>query len=234
MNIAIIPARGGSKRIPNKNIRLFNGIPILARTIKNALDTKIFSHVFVSTDSNSIASIAIEAGAQILGLRPEELSNDFATTISVIKYEINRIDFMNNLQNICCIYPCTPSLTPDDLISSFNVFKSVNLPFLYPVIKYSHPIQRAMTRSSLGKMKFISPDNEISRTQDHRDSYYDAGQYYWGTKESWINNSHIHSSGYGLISDSIKFVDIDNEDDWKRAEFIFNFNKSNITQPAGR
>ena len=92
MNIAIIPARGGSKRIPNKNIRLFNGIPILARTIKNALDTKIFSDVFVSTDSNSIASIAIEAGAQILGLRPEELSNDFASTISVIKYEINRID----------------------------------------------------------------------------------------------------------------------------------------------
>ena len=234
MNIAIIPARGGSKRILNKNIKLFNGIPMLTRTIKTALDAKIFSHVFVSTDSNSIASIAIAAGAQILGLRPEELSNDFASTISFIKYEISIIDFVNNLENICCIYPCTPSLTPDDLISSFNVFKSADLPFLYPVIKYSHPIQRAMTRSSLGKMKFICPDNEISRTQDHQDSYYDAGQYYWGTKESWINNSHIHSNGYGLISDSIKFVDIDNEDDWKMAEFIFNFNKSNITQPAGR
>ena len=221
MNIAIIPARKGSKRIPNKNIRLFNGVPMLVHAIKNALDSKIFSDVFVSTDCTNIASIAVESGAQVLGLRPNELSNDMASTISVIKYEINKIDFICNLQNICCIYPCTPNLTADDLIYSFNLFKSLNIPFLFPIVKYSHPIQRAMVRTNSGQMEFVSPDKEISRTQDHQDTYYDAGQYYWGTKKSWLNSSHIHSNGYGLISDNTNFVDIDNEDDWKRAELIY-------------
>jgi len=220
MNLAIIPARGGSKRIPRKNIKNFNGKPMISWSIELAIESRIFDNIVVSTDDNEIQEIAIKKGAEVPFLRPKDLSDDHTPTAPVVKHAINELNQLgHNYKNVCCIYPCAPFIKPDDLKKSLQ-FLDKGFDFVYPVIEYTHPIQRAMQKDLEGVMKFIQPSFELSRTQDLDKTFHDAGQFYWGKALSWLSDKKMHSSGYGFEVPHWRFIDIDNPDDWQRAEIM--------------
>ena len=221
MNVAIIPARGGSKRIPRKNIKRFDGKPMIAWAIELAKSTKVFEHIVVSTDDKEIARISAAYGAQVPFLRPSFLSCDQTTTLPVISHAFQEIvKQYTKIEAACCIYPASPLLEVQDILQSFELLRSCNASFVYPVLEFSHPIQRAMRRTKSGIMQFISPKNELVRTQDLEKTYHDAGQFYWGTADAWLFSDRIHSNGAGYPIPSWRVVDIDNEDDWRRAEIL--------------
>jgi pseudaminic acid cytidylyltransferase len=222
MNIAIIPARGGSKRIPRKNVKEFCGKPMIVWAIDTARESKLFDHIVVSTDDQEIARIANIHGATTPFLRPLELSDDLTPTVPVVAHAIQECMSLGwNADYVCCIYPCVPFLVVDDLKKSFNIVKTTNSQFIYPVAEYAHPIQRAMRQLKSGQMEFFSPQHELTRTQDHEKSYYDTGQFYWGKASSWLNHKKMHTDGLGMPIPNWRAIDIDNNDDWKRAELIF-------------
>lgn len=222
MNIAVIPARGGSKRIPRKNIKEFCGRPMIAWAIAVAKDSQLFEKVIVSTDDREIAAIAREYGAETPFVRPFELANDTAGTVPVIAHAIKE---MNDRQcypdSVCCIYPCTPMLRTPDLADALSAMTSTGADFVYPVVEYPHPTFRAMRRTTDGQMQFVFPECETMRTQDLEKTYHDAGQFYWGKSGAWVALKRMHSDGIGMIVPSWRFVDVDTEDDWRRAELLF-------------
>ncbi len=221
MNVAIIPARGGSKRIPKKNIKKFAGMPMIYYAIKQALDSKIFSEVFVSTEDNEIAEIATYHGAKVPFLRTSSLSDDLTPTIPVISDAIKRLkDLKYEFDNVCCIYPCVPLLKKEDLIESYNLFNELKSNFCFPIVEFPSAIQRAL---KITKDNFVNPINneyELVRTQDLEKTYYDAGQFYWGKADIWCSNDNLHRNASGYILPSWRVIDIDTEDDWLRAEIM--------------
>lgn len=222
MNIAVIPARFGSKRIPQKNIKIFNGKPMIAWAIEVAKKSMCFDRVLISSDSQKIIEIAESYGAEALFVRPENLSNDFVTTLPVIEHAINFcIDLGMSIENVCCLYPCSPFITTGDIVESLAILKSNPSKFVYPVCEYHHPIQRAMRRNGFGQMSFVQEQFEITRTQDLERTYYDAGQFYWGNAKSWLTKEKLHSNGIGMSVPNWRCVDIDTHDDWIRAELLF-------------
>jgi pseudaminic acid cytidylyltransferase len=222
MNIAIIPARSGSKRIPNKNIKDFLGQPIIGRTIEIVKETNLFEHILVTTDDEQIAKISRGFGAETPFLRSIDLSDDLTPTLPVIvdaiKYFISQ---GNSIENICCIYPCNPFLNKGDLIATLSILKHQSTNFIFPVSEFAHPIQRAFSINSDRKIKFLHPEFETKRTQDLEKFYHDTGQFYWGTLASWLNKKTMHSDSYGYPIPNWRVVDIDNENDWIRAELLF-------------
>ena len=222
MRIAVIPARGGSKRIPRKNIKEFCGKPMIAWAITTALETRLFDHVIVSTDDEEIADIARKWGAETPFIRPAELADDLTPTVPVIAHAVKSfLDKGWEVEYACCIYPCAPFLQADDLIIAFDLLQKNNADFVYPVTDYAHPIQRAMRQLSSGQMQFISPENELTRTQDLEKSYHDSGQFYWGKASAWLEHKRMHTDGLGMTIPNWRVVDIDSMDDWKRAEDIY-------------
>jgi pseudaminic acid cytidylyltransferase len=222
MNIAVIPARGGSKRLPRKNIKDFLGRPMISRAIKVAQNSALFDHIIVSTDDHEIAKISREYGATTPFLRPSDLSDDHTPTVPVIAHAVNNcIDNGLNAKYVCCIYPCVPLLRSSDLIKSFNLLEAKDADFVYPVTEYAHPIQRAMYKLPSDQMQFINPEDELTRTQDLIATYHDAGQFYWGKSSSWIENMKMHTDGLGMVIPSWRVVDIDTIEDWVRAEKIY-------------
>lgn len=222
MNIAVIPARGGSKRIPGKNIRNFSGRPMIAWAIETAKNSKLFDHIIVSTDDKKIAGIAIEWGAEVPFIRPAELADDFAPTVPVIAHAAQAcINYGWEVDYICCIYPCVPLLQVTDLVAAFDLLKTRDVDFTYPVTEYAHPIQRAMRRLANGQMQFINPQNASVRTQDLEKTYHDAGQFYWGKTSAWLEHKEKQTDGLGIPIPHWKVVDIDTVDDWRRAEILF-------------
>jgi len=224
MKIAVIPARGGSKRIPRKNIKVFDGLPMIAYAIRAALRTKLFDQVIVSTDDEEIAEIAKLNGASVPFLRPAELSDDQTVTVPVIAHATNWfIHQGHDVEAICCIYPCVPFLMPEALVDSYNFFKSKNAEYVYPVVAFHSSPWRAMTIPKDGTMQFIYPEYELTRTQDLPICYHDAGMFYWGKSSAWISGLKMHSNGYGYVIDGKSIVDIDTAEDWFRAERIAQF-----------
>ena len=222
MNIAIIPARGGSKRIPRKNIRNFCGKPMIAWAINIAMKSGLFERVIVSTDDDEISSISRSLGAETPFVRPSNLADDLTPTVPVVAHAVKScIDSGWVADYFCCIYPCVPFMQVSDLISALELVKLKNADFAFPVTKYAHPIQRAMRLLPNGKMQFLSAKHELARTQDLEDTYHDAGQFYWGGSNAWVEQKKMHSSGLGISIPSWRVVDIDNEEDWRRAELIF-------------
>jgi pseudaminic acid cytidylyltransferase len=220
--IAIIPARGGSKRILRKNIKLFYSKPMIVWSIENAKSSKLFDAIVVSTDDEEIASIASSCGATVPFRRPAELSDDYTTSKAVVSHAIAALGILGlKPEYVCCIYPCTPFLRQQDLIDGLKLLQSSRAGFSYAVSEYSHPIQRALTRQADGKMHFLHSEYELSRTQDLMKAYYDLGQFYWGGRDAWLGDRQLHEGGAGLVLPTWRFVDIDNLDDWKRAEMIF-------------
>jgi pseudaminic acid cytidylyltransferase len=222
MNIAIIPARGGSKRIPRKNIKEFCGKPMIAYAISAAKNSGLFEHVVVSTDNEEIAQIAREWGAETPFSRPAELANDFTATVPVIAHGIEACRTLGWMfDQVCCIYPGVPFIQVDDLKGALGRLASSNADYCFPVTEYPSAIQRALSLLGNGGVQPFFPQFEISRTQDLEQAYYDAGQFYWGKVEAWLKNPKIHSSGLGYLIPSWRVVDIDTFEDWQRAELIY-------------
>lgn len=221
MNIAIIPARGGSKRIPRKNIKTFAGKPMIAYAIDAAKASGLFEHIVVTTDDAEIAQISRSLGAETPFMRPIHLADDHTPTVPVVAHAIDacqslgwRIDFA------CCIYPNVPFIQVDDLKAGLDLLKASSLDYCFPVTEFSSAVQRALKRGAGGQTTPLYPEYELTRIQDLEHAYYDAGQFYWGSSRSWKSNPRIHSSGAGLSIPNWRVVDIDTHDDWIRAELI--------------
>ncbi len=221
-NIAIIPARGGSKRIPRKNIKNFLGKSIIAYSIEAALKSNLFDEIMVSTDDKEIADIAIKYGAKVPFFRSKETANDYAGLTDVIIEVINQYKELNiTFDNICCILATAPFLTETDLINSFSKLQNSNFDAVFPVVRYSFPIQRAMQFEG-DKIKMIWPENMVKRSQDLTPSFHDAGLFYWirtdvllKTKKLWTDNTTV------IEIDEQKAQDIDTVDDWNITELKY-------------
>jgi N-acylneuraminate cytidylyltransferase len=221
--IAIIPARGGSKRIPNKNIRPFAGRPIIAYSIEAALSSGLFDEVMVSTNDERIADIALSYGAKVPFLRSEVNSNDFASTVDVLLevlewYAQQGIFFKEG----CCIYATAPFVTTQMLNSAFDLFDNSDFDVIYPIVPYSHPIQRALKIDENGKLEMLSPDYKSSRTQDISKNYHDTGLFYCFRTDALLAEKTIlgKNSG-GFIISQLDCHDIDNPIDWELAEMKY-------------
>jgi pseudaminic acid cytidylyltransferase len=222
MNLAVIPARGGSKRIPRKNIKEFCGKPMIAWSIEHARSSRLFDHIIVSTDDAEIAEVARRWGAEIPFLRPASLSDDHTPTVPVIAHAVRAtLELKWSVDYACCIYPCSPFLHSTDLAAAHDMALALNADFVFPVAEYAHPIQRAMRRLATGKMQFLQPEHEMTRTQDLEKTYHDAGQFYWGKGSAWLAGRRMHSDGIGMPIPNWRVVDIDSHDDWLRAENLF-------------
>lgn len=223
MNIAIIPARGGSKRIPRKNIRNFAGRPMISYAINAALDSELFTHVIVSTDDHEIAETARIYGAEIPFIRPGELSDDHTPTVPVIKHAIDQTEALGWFADyFCCIYPAVPLIYNSDLLAAFKLLQnSASADYSFPVTQFPSAIQRALRLDSSGATSSFYPEYEPKRSQDLEPAFHDAGQFYWGRCKAWKKNPRIHNSGLGLVIPSWRVVDIDTEEDWRRAEIIY-------------
>jgi pseudaminic acid cytidylyltransferase len=221
MRVAIIPARGGSKRIPRKNIKVFNGKPIIVWAIHAAQKSGLFDYIIVSTDDSEIKSVSEKNGAIVPFIRPANISDDHTPTVPVISHAIKEIDRLYKfVEYACCIYPCSPLILASDIVEAFNMLESTGEDFVYPVVEYPHPIFRSMRQSKKGKMEFIYPEHELTKTQDLETVFHDAGQFYWGRAEAWRQLKKMHTDGLGMEIPSYRVVDIDTEDDWKRAELL--------------
>ena len=222
MNIVIIPARGGSKRIPHKNIKEFCGKPMIAYAITAAKESDLFEHIVVSTDDEEIAKIARLWGAETPFVRPAELANDYTATVPVIAHAIeNCRTFGWKYNQVCCIYPGVPFIQIDDLRGALVRMNNSDVDYCFPITEYPSAIQRALKLLGNGKMKPFYPEFELTRTQDLEPAYYDAGQFYWGKAEAWLTNPKIHRCGLGYAIPNWRVVDIDTPEDWQRAELIY-------------
>ena len=221
-NLCIIPARGGSKRIPKKNIKEFLGRPIIAYSIRTAIDSKLFDEVMVSTDDIEIAEIAKKYGAKVPFIRSLKNSSDFATTFDVIEEVINYYRNHNmKFNNVCCLYSCAPFVTTKTLSKAYNRLHEKEFDTVLPVVPYSSPINRAL-RINHEKIHMIYEENLNVRSQDLEDSFYDAGQFYWCDIDKLLLNKGIFTNNTGfIIVSALESQDIDNETDWKLAELKF-------------
>ncbi len=223
MRLAIIPARGGSKRIPRKNIREFCGKPIIAWSIEAALESACFDHVIVSTDDEEISDIAKQYGADVPFIRPAELANDTAATIPVIKHAIEW--FADNQQKpelACCIYATAPFVTKEDLIRGHDSIFLCEADYAFSVTSYAFPIQRAIRITNENRVEMFEPENFNTRSQDLEEAYHDAGQFYWGKSDAWLASRPIfNSASVPVMLPRHRVQDIDTEEDWLRAEWMF-------------
>jgi len=221
--LAIIPARSGSKRIPNKNIKNFHGAPIISYPIRAAMESGLFSQVYVSTDSSEIADIARTFGATVPWLRGKKLSNGTATTLDVMTAELKQHLLNGKLpENVCCLYPATPLLSAELLREGFQKLISGNWDYVISVTKNEFQPQRILTLDTNHQIRMLFPNFEQTRTQDLRASYSDAGQFYWGTSTAWLNSLPIFTSTSTIIQLPCSIpVDIDTPEDWVRVEKLF-------------
>ncbi len=221
--LAIIPARGGSKRLPRKNIKNFMGRPILSYPIKAAFNSSLFDEVMVSTDDEEIADISKLFGAKIPMFRSEKNSSDHATTIDVIievleNYRKKGINFTH----ACCIYPTAALISPYDLKKAYSKMIKHEYVSVIPVTPFSYPIHRALMINSDGKLNMQKQENIQTRTQDFPQSYHDAGQFYWFDVKKILKEKNLFTSNTGsIILPEHNVQDIDNESDWKMAEMKF-------------
>lgn len=219
-SIAIIPARGGSKRIPNKNIKLFFGKPIISYSIQAAIDSCLFDEIMVSTDSQEIADISIKYGASVPFLRSEKNSDDNATTLSVLKEVLNKYD---DFTYAACIYPTAPMISVKRLTEAKTIISETNFDSVFTVVKYGHPVQRALkVNEKSGKVEMINQANLNIRSQDLISTFHDAGQFYFFKINSVMeSNTLFTDNSRALILSELEAQDIDTEPDWKLAELKY-------------
>lgn len=228
--LAVITARGGSKRIPKKNIKNFCGRPIISYSIEAAIQSGVFSEVMVSTDSHEIAEIALESGASVPFMRSARTSDDFATTSDVIMEVLDKYkEIGRNFKYICCIYPTAPFITPDKLRSAMEIMVENNSTVVMPVVRFSYPPQRCFVIDESKYMKYKYPEYMNSRSQDLEAWYHDAGQFYIYNTQKYLELNGSISDGIIPIEVSeLEVQDIDNEDDWKIAELKYRLMSENM------
>ena len=222
MKIAVIPARGGSKRIPRKNIKAFAGKPMIAHAIGAAKVSGLFERIVVTTDDDEIGEIARDYGAETPFMRPLELADDHTPTVPVVAHAIQSCQALGwRVEQVCCIYPSVPFIQSSDLAAAFELLQRSEADYSFPVAEFPTAIQRALKRDVEGRVQPFQLEYELIRTQDLEPSYYDAGQFYWGSVRAWLTNNRIHRSGVGLIVPSWRVVDIDTSADWERAQLLW-------------
>lgn len=219
-NLCIIPARGGSKRIPRKNIKDFLGKPIIAYSIEAALKSQLFDEVMVSTDDLEIAEVAKKYGAKVPFLRSDKNSDDYATTIDVIKevesgYKAQGVEF----DNICCVYATSPLIQVSKLKEGLLKLINNKLESVFPIVSFSYPIWRSLKIEN-EKVIMNWPEHMQSRSQDLQLTYHDAGQWYWIRASKVLNDLFTNNSGYILLNEG-EVQDIDNDEDWRIAELKY-------------
>ncbi|SHG34241.1 N-acylneuraminate cytidylyltransferase [Fodinibius roseus] len=221
-NLAIIPARGGSKRIPRKNIKDFLGKPIIAYSIETTLESGLFDEVMVSTDDEEISTVAKKYGANIPFMRSDENADDYATTVDVLLEVIE--EYRNrkvNFENICCIYPTAPFTTPQDLKRGLDLLE--NSTSVLPVVEFEFPVQRALKKEK-NRIHYVWPEHETSRSQDLESYYHDAGQWYWIENKSLLREQTLITSNCKAIEKNKMAVqDIDILQDWELAKMKYSY-----------
>ena len=223
MNVAVIPARGGSKRIPHKNIKEFYGKPIIAWSIEVAKQSKLFDHILVSTDDKEIAEIAKYYGAEVPFMRPEELSDDYTGTTEVMAHVVSRMHEEGlEPDAVCCIYATSVFLTMNDLKKGFEALNKGEWQYAFAVTDFEYPIFRSFKERPNGGVEMFYPEYFEKRSQDLPIALHDAAQFYWGRPNAWIKNLKMFDHHSRPISiPRWRVQDIDTEDDWKIAELKF-------------
>jgi pseudaminic acid cytidylyltransferase len=223
MKIAIIPARGGSKRIPRKNIKDFCGKPMLVWSIEAAKLSGLFDHIIVSTDDNEIAESAKEHGAEVPFIRPAELSDDFVGTGDVVKHAVEWvIKNIGKPEFICTIYATAPFIKSTDIVNGLNLLVKNNSQIAFTVTSFPFPIQRAIKITEKGRVQMFQPEHFQTRSQNLEPAYHDAGQFYWAKTDAVLNGiSAFSQHAVPLILPRYRVQDIDTPEDWVRAEQLF-------------
>jgi N-acylneuraminate cytidylyltransferase len=224
MKIAVIPARGGSKRIPRKNIKPFCGKPIIAWSIELAQESGLFDRIIVSTDDAEISEVAKSCGAEVPFMRPAELSNDYVGTTEVIAHATQWALVQGfDVDAVCCIYATAPLSQVEDIKQGLEALESGEWDYAFSVTDFAAPIFRAFKQTAEGGIEMFFPEHFATRSQDLPVALHDAGQFYWGRPSAWIEGKRIfdrHSAP--VIIPRWRVQDIDSLDDWKRAELIYN------------
>jgi pseudaminic acid cytidylyltransferase len=223
MKVAVIPARGGSKRIPLKNIRVFFGKPMIAHSIVRAQESGVFDRIIVSTDNEDVAEIATKYGAEVPFLRPAELSDDYTGTTPVVAHAIEQLQAVGGglITAVCCIYATAPFVQCEDLVRGLIELESGQWKYVFSATTYQSPIFRSFRKNELGKIEMIFPKHFQTRSQDLPDIFHDAGQFYWGLPDAWKSNVRIFGADSEIIHiPHWRVQDIDTIDDWTRAEVI--------------
>lgn len=223
MKLAVIPARGGSKRIPRKNIKEFCGKPIIAWSIEAALKSGCFDRVIVSTDDPEIAATAQSWGVEVPFIRPAELADDYSGTIPVIAHAVDWYQQQGvNPEHVCCVYATAPFVRAQDLRMGLNILMEKGCNYAFAVTRYSFPIQRAIRITADGRVEMFHPEHFNTRSQDLEEAYHDAGQFYWGRAAAWQTGKAVFSPDASpVILPNERVQDIDTPEDWRRAERLF-------------
>ena len=223
MKVAVIPARGGSKRIPRKNIREFAGKPMIAHSINCALESGLFERVIVSTDDEEISGVARDFGAEVPFLRPEELSDDHTGTTEVIAHSIDYLRSQGaKLSAVCCIYATAPFIRQEDLKEGLRVLEAGNWQYVFSATNFAFPIFRSLQKNAEGGLEMFFPKHFNSRSQDLPEALHDAGQFYWGRPQAWLDHVRIFDTASTVVTiPRWRVQDIDTFEDWERAQLMW-------------
>lgn len=223
MKIAIIPARGGSKRIPRKNIKLFHGKPMIAYSIEAALKANCFDKIIVSTDDQEIADIAVKYGAEVPFVRPADIANDHATTMDVIQHAISWCESQNfSLELLCCIYATAPFISADDLSQGLQLMSTDDIDYAFSATSFAFPIQRAIGLNENHRVHMFQPEHANTRSQDLPEAFHDAGQFYWGKVAAFKAGKPLFSpSAKAILIPRKRVQDVDTLEDWEFAEALY-------------
>lgn len=225
MSVCVIPARGGSKRIPRKNIALFHGRPMIGWSIAAALASGVFGRVVVSTDDNEIAEIARAEGAEVPFTRPEALADDHTATAPVIAHAAQALGLDDNTP-VCCLYATAPMVRAGDLRAGHARLMQPGVDFVMAITSFPFPIQRALRHDPVtGRVAFMQPEHRNTRSQDLEDAWHDAGQFYWARAGHWAAGLPFGEGSVGLALPRHRVQDIDTPEDWARAEALFTLDR---------
>lgn len=221
--VAIVPARGGSKRIPRKNIRPFRGVPLLERTISILRDARVFDRIVVSTDDDDIATVATGSGAEVPFLRPAALAGDHTGTREVVVHAIRALEaeMDGQLGPTCLAYATGVFIRPIEVREALDTFLQESPEFVFTATPYAAPVQRALRRLPDGTCEMLWPEHRETRSQDLEPTFHDAGQFYWGARTAWLEGGSVLTSRSLLhVIPHWRVQDIDTEEDWTRAELL--------------
>lgn len=223
MRLAVIPARGGSKRIPRKNVRVFCGKPMIAWSIETARQSGCFDEVVVSTDDHEITEVAKQYGASVPFMRPASLADDFTGTAPVVRHATEWFQQRGiSPSEVCCVYATSPFLQVDDLRRGLDLLLANNCSYAFSVTSYPFPIQRAIRLTEQGRVEMLHPKHFNTRSQDLEEAWHDAAQFYWGRTEAWVAERVIFSrESVPVILPRHRVQDIDTPEDWSTAEVMF-------------
>lgn len=222
MKLAVIPARGGSKRIPRKNVKPFRGKPAICWSIDAAREAGLFDHIVVSTDDAEIAEVARQAGAEVPFVRPPELSNDFADTTEVVAHAARWVaEHWGEPEAVCCIYAAAPFVRAGDIREAWKTLESGDWAYSFPVTDFGAPIFRSFRLNQQGGVEMFFPEHFTTRSQDLPQAYHDAGQFYWGRTQAWVEGLRLFDQhSRPLVIPRWRVQDIDTPEDWIRAEIL--------------